>query len=124
MILIDTDVFIDNLRNYAPSIKFFESLIGRNDILFSSITEAELLAGKINDNPEKREKLLHLLHYWNKIPADNPIAELAGDICRKYNLTIPDAIIAASAILNNAELITKNARDFQKISGLKSQTPY
>lgn len=124
MILIDTDVFIDHLRNYALGIEFFESLTGRNDVLFSAITEAELLAGKINNDPEKREKLLHLLHYWNKIPADNPIVELAGDICRKYNLTIPDAIIAASAILNNAELITKNARDFQKISGLKSQTPY
>jgi len=124
VILIDTNVFVDFLRNYAPSIDFFESLVGREGVLFSVITESELVAGKENNDPLKREKLTHFLHIWNKISLTNPVALLAGDICREYGLEIPDAVIAATALLNRAEIVTKNVKDFRKVPGLKIQTPY
>ncbi len=123
MILIDTNVFIDFLRNYSPAIDFFQSLNPEN-VLFSAVTEAELVAGKANDENDKREKLLHFLHIWNKIPMTNPVASLAGDIVRQCGLEIPDAIIAATAVLNRADLITHNVRDFKRVPGLKVRTPY
>ena len=124
MILIDTNIFVDHLRNFMPAVKFFESIIGREDIIFSAITEAELVAGKSNNDPEKKEKLLHFLYRWNKIPVTNPISLQAGDICREYNLEIPDAIIAATALQNNAEFFTKNTKDFKKIIAIKIKEPY
>jgi len=124
MILIDTNIFVDHLRNYAPSVRFFESIIGDKDIIFSAITEAELLAGKANEDNSKREKLLHFLHQWNKKIVDNPASVLAGDLSRKHRLAIPDAIIAATCILNKAELVTKNVKDFRKVPGLKVSIPY
>lgn len=124
MILIDTNIFVDHLRNFGPAVKFFESLAGRDDVIFSAITEAELIAGKSNKNKEKKEKLLYFINRWNKISVTNPVALQAGDISREYELEIPDAIIAATALQNNAEVVTKNIKDFQKVEGLKIKVPY
>ena len=46
MMLIDTNVFVDHLRGYAPAVAFFESLTSKDNVLFSAITEAELVAGQ------------------------------------------------------------------------------
>ena len=40
------------------------------------------------------------------------------EIRQKNRIKLPDAIIAASAIVNNLVLITRNVRDFQKIDNL------
>jgi len=123
MILVDTNIFIDHLRNFAPAVRFVESLAGK-DVLFSAITESELLAGKENNDSGKREKLLHFLHRWTKVPVDNPLVVIAGDVSRQYGLEIPDAIIAATAIMNKAVLVTKNVKDFQKVGRLRVRSPY
>ena len=124
MILIDTNIFVDYLRNYQPAIEFFKSASKRDDVLFSAITEAELLAGSANNEQKKREILLQFLSYWRKIHVTNPIAVLAGDLSREYKLLIPDAIIAASAIINKAELVTRNINDFKHVKELKVSSPY
>src|SRR3989338_884497 len=101
MILLDTSIFVDHLRNHNPSVIYFESIEGREDIIFSAMTETELIAGKANDDGLKKEKLLHFLHQWDKKVIDNPTAVLAGDISRMHGLRVPDAIIAATALINN-----------------------
>ena len=123
-IVIDTNIFIDYLRNFKPAVDFFESIIKREDIYFSAITEAELLAGKENEDAGKREKLLRLLYSWNKIPVDNPSVILAGDLSRQYGIAIPDAIIASTALTSNAVFITKNIRHFDSIPKLRIKSPY
>ncbi len=122
MIVIDTNIFVDHLRNYPPAVDFFDKI--DSVVLFSAITEAELLAGHANNDKVKREKLLHFLNRWTKISVDNPLVVAAGDISRKYGLEVPDAIIAATALSNNAELITRNVKDFRSVSDLKVRRPY
>ncbi len=123
-ILIDTNIFVDHLRNFTPAVKFFESIVEREDVYFSAITEAELIAGKANDDEYKREKLLHFLYRWDKIPVDNPLVITAGDLARRCNLSIPDAIIAATALSNDTELITKNIKHFNIVPNLRTKSPY
>ena len=108
MILIDTNIFIDYLRSHKPALEFFKSITKDKKVIFSAITETELIAGKYNDDDEKRDKLLNFLHNWDKIDINNSIALLAGDIVRKYNTSVPDALIAATCIINDSDLITKN----------------
>ena len=122
-IILDTNIFIDHLRGYAPAIQFFSSL-SNEEICFSAITESELFAGSINSIPEKRELLLQFLEQWEKINVDNPLAAQAGDLSREYKMEIPDANIAATALQESSVLITKNIKDFQKIKGLKVISPY
>ena len=47
------------------------------------------------------------------------ILETIG-IRKKYPIKLPDAIIAATCLLNNCTLITNNLKDFEKIEGLKT----
>ena len=115
MILLDTNVFIDHLRGYPPAVRYLESLSHDDNIFFSAITEAELLAGKLNDDSSNRKSLLNLLNTFKKIIVTNPIALAAGDISRKHGLDIPDAIIASTAIMHNLELITRNVKDFKEL---------
>jgi len=123
MKIIDTSIFIDHLRNYQPATRW---LIAQNsdDVLFSAITETELVAGQANNDENRREKLMRMLQQYTKVVVDNPLASLAGDIRRKYQILTPDAIIAASALLTHAELVTKNIKDFEKIKGLRVSSPY
>jgi len=39
-------------------------------------------------------------------------------LLKKYNIKLPDAVIAATAIVNDFTLISHNFKDFQKIAEL------
>lgn len=121
MVLIDTDVFVDFFRNHSAAHNFFASL---QTFEFSAVTEAELLVGKVNDVGEIRAALLAFLAHGQKVVVDNPISQLAGDIRRKHGLTLPDAIIAATAIIKHEELYSRNLADFNKVPGLQVKAPY
>ena len=110
--------------NRKPALEFFKSITKDKKVIFSAITETELIAGKYNDDDEKRDKLLNFLHNWDKIDINNSIALLAGDIVRKYNTSVPDALIAATCIINDSDLITKNIKDFKLIKELRVISPY
>jgi len=124
MRLFDTDVFVDHLRGHPPAVDLFERLRDATDIGFSALTEAELLAGRANDEAGRRTRLLRFLQRWTKVEVGNPIAALAGDLVRRHGLTIPDAIVAATALHHGAELYTRNVRDFRRVPGLKVRRPY
>ena len=123
MIFVDTNIIVDCLRNYSPAVDYIESLM-ENEVLFSAITESELLAGRENNDAQKREALLHFLHGWRKVEVTNAIAVRAGDMSRMCGLDIPDAIIAASALLSNSMLVTRNVKHFQKVKELRIERPY
>lgn len=124
MIVVDTDVFVDYLRGHAPAVAFFRAILRDEDACFSTVTEAELLAGHANDDPAKREKMLHFIHCWNDVAPDHAIAVVAGDLRRKHDISLADCFIAASALVLRAELATRNIKDFQKIDGLAVRPPY
>ena len=123
MQLVDTNVFIDHLRGYAPATAFFE-LSKENNIIFSAVTETEIIVGKQCSENKKKEEILQFLSKWQKIDVNNPIAVRAGDLAREYGLELADAIIAASALINNAELLTRNVGDFKSIPNLIIKKPY
>ena len=122
MKLLDTDIFIDLFRGVEDAIKFITE--NKEDIIFCSITEAELLSGKSCDYIKEREKVYHLLSMFEKIPVDNPLVQTAGEIRRIYGLDIPDALIVASALATDSILITRNIKDFGKVKELKVHKPY
>ena len=124
MRLVDTNVFVDHLRGHPPAVAFFHGLRGTGDGAFSYLCEAELLAGEANADPRVRSALLRFLHQWTKVEVSNPIALRAGDIVRNHGLAVPDAIIAATALRHGAELITRDAKDFRRVKGLRVRVPY
>lgn len=108
-VLIDTDVFIDHLRG-AQRLRAPE---GR--ACYSSITRCELFAGRFVDE----EVVRTLLGGFAELPVDRNVAERAGRIRRETGLRTPDALIAATALEHGLTLLSRNARDFSRVEGLR-----
>ena len=123
MQIVDTNIFIDHLRGYRSATAFFDSL-GEERIIFSAVTEAELIAGKQCADINKKGEIIQFLGRWQKIDVTNPIAVKAGDLTREHGLELADSFIAATALLYKAELLTRNVKDFQNIEGLTVKEPY
>jgi predicted nucleic acid-binding protein len=47
-----------------------------------------------------------------------------AEIRKKYNIKLPDAIIAATAIVYGLKLVTRNEKDFAQIKGLNIINPF
>ena len=106
--LIDTDVIVEYLRGQARAIEFLESLAGTLQV--SAITVAELYSGVRDD---EREALEQFLSAFDVVPVDHVLAKAAG-LCRRdfrpaYGTGLADAIVAASAQVAGADLVTFNA---------------
>lgn len=57
------------------------------------------------------------------IGSDNDVIEQAILIRKMHNLKLPDAMIAATAIVYDFTLIADNDGDFKKVTGLKYLNP-
>ena len=122
LMVVDTNVFVDAFRSHTPAAAFFQRVEG-SQVLFSAVSEAELVAGKSCEDRTVKANTLRFLSQFRKIPLDNRIAVLAGDLRRMYGMELPDAFIAATAVTQHAVLVTKNARHFAVVAGLGIQEP-
>jgi len=124
MILCDTNILIDFYKNKPSIIDEFHR-IGHHNLAISSITQAELYFGALNKKElEKIRTHLSLLH---PIPVIEPIScqftELMEEFSLSHKLTIPDGLIAATALVHGHDLYTLNTRDFHYLPGLRLYTP-
>lgn len=85
---------------------------------FSTISEVELWQGLRPGEEERHEAIFSLLE---RIPVDGAIARRAGQLRQQFGLdrlSLPDAVIAASAELTGRTLLTRNTRDFEQLRSL------
>mgnify|MGYP001594034131 FL=1 len=124
-VVIDTDIFIDYFRKFEKSVKFFEDVRNKDYLIyFSAVSETELVSGEECNRAEVKSKLLNFLSNFNKVFIDNQIAVRAGDFRRLHNIKMPDALIAATAFIMKADLITRNVNDFKDIKEITIKIPY
>lgn len=112
-VLVDTDVLIDHLRGFRTYSR------GSHVTHVSTITRAELFAGRAADEP----RIERLLNPMVELAVDRAIAERAGRIRRATGLPIADATIAATAIEHGLIVVSRNRRDFDKVAGLEVMSP-
>jgi predicted nucleic acid-binding protein len=117
-LLIDTDVLIDYLRDKAEAVAYLENL--NEMLLISVITVAELYAG-VRDGAE-RTKLDEFITAFEIVPLDREISVKGGlfrrDYMKSHNVGLADALIAATAEVHQANLVTHNSKHFPMISGV------
>lgn len=112
-VLVDTDVFVDHLRG-AHRLR---PPVGR--LAYSSVTRCELFAGRFVDE----ELVRTLLAPFDEVPIDREVAERAGRIRRDGGIRTPDALVAACALIEGLDLVTRNVRDFGRVPGLTVRAP-
>ena len=106
--LFNEDVKVVELTDVADDI--FISII--NELEFKSFSNLSLHDSELFDAFVSRINVLDL--QASDITLKNKIIEIRNT----YRLRLPDAIIAASAIVNNAMLVTAD-KDFKKIEKLQ-----
>lgn len=118
--LWDTNTAIYYLQKQFPTKaeKFIDNLLVSQQPCISTITEIELLCWKTID-----EKELVVLHNFIEdafiIELEQQIKLKTADVRKQHKIKLPDAIIAATALVNDLTLITHNIADFKNITGLK-----
>jgi predicted nucleic acid-binding protein len=112
-VLVDTDVFIDHLRGHRAIDR------GEDRVFYSVVTRAELFAGRGAEERQVRT----LLAPYAELEIDRPIAERAGQVRRTSGISVPDAIIAATALERDLIVVTRNAADFKRVEGLRTKAP-
>ena len=58
------------------------------------------------------------------IEIDKNIIESCINLRKQHRIKLPDAIIAATALVHNMTLISRNTSDFKNIEGLKVLDPH
>jgi predicted nucleic acid-binding protein len=106
-LLVDTDVCIDHLEGT-------KRLPRRGRLAYSVITRAELLAGA----SQEQAIIRRLLAGMDELVVDRRVADKAGEL-RRAGLRMADALIAATALVHQLALHTRNVADFRKAPGLR-----
>ena len=119
VVLIDTDVMVDFLRGHPKAVALLKRHSSR--VIMSSIVAAELYAGVRGD--EELKTLEDLLSLFRLVPVSPALARSGGLLKRDYGKThgigLADAIVAATAITENADLKTLNIKHYPMLKGLK-----
>ena len=119
--LIDTNSVIDYLDNKLPDKA--NELIDSIDSRISVITRMELLAWP-GASEQQTLILNEFINASEVFALEEPIILKAIEIRKVHKTKLPDAIIAATALVNKLTIITRNTKDFDKIDGLEVLNPY
>ncbi|MBI2010187.1 MAG: type II toxin-antitoxin system VapC family toxin [Candidatus Chisholmbacteria bacterium] len=125
MILVDTSVIIDFLRQKDKTKTWLYTLAQSSQMLsVSIITHTELYASKsIWEKPKALPEMRTIFSGLNLIPLTEAMSVKAGKYATIQDLHLIDAIIAATATVGKHRLATLNQKHFQKIPHLKLLTP-
>ena len=121
-ILLDTDVLIDFLRGHDKAVSFVNANLDR--IILSSIVVAELYAGVRGGKGDAEQVVLeNFLSLFRVVPISGDVAKLGGlykrDYGRSHGVGLADAIVAATATLEDAELKTLNVKHYPMLQNIE-----
>jgi predicted nucleic acid-binding protein len=118
-VLVDTDVLVDFLRGQSEAVAYVRAHADRT--ILSAIVAAELYAG-VKDS-EELERLDAFLSLFPIVPVTAALARRAGlykrDYQKSHGVGLADAVIAATAEAEQADLKTLNIKHYPMLKGLK-----
>jgi len=118
--LLDTNVVLDFMgKKFPVKSRFFLSEIIDNEINISAINKIELLGFSFVE-----QYLIDFVSFAEVYPIDDETINKTIDIRKKYKIKLPDAIVAATCIVNKYVLLTRNVKDFAHIADLQIVNPW
>lgn len=122
MVILDTSIIIDHLRVHQKNASLLRRFLSDHpdeECLLSVVSVSELYAGKSVARSEEEQEVLTTISPFTIIPYDYEVAVFTGKLMRtRRGLTLPDAAIAATALIRGGSLFTLNVKDFSPIQGL------
>jgi hypothetical protein len=116
--LLDSCIVIDYLREHPPAVRYIRTLA--TEPLLSAVTIAEVYVGVRNRAEASRVEML--VDLFVVLAVDAEIARRGGELRRRFARShgtgLLDALIAATAQIHGARLVTRNARHFPMLEDL------
>ncbi|MBM5817553.1 MAG: type II toxin-antitoxin system VapC family toxin [Cyanobacteria bacterium K_Offshore_surface_m2_239] len=116
LLVVDTDVLIDYLRDQSDAVAFLEGCT--QPLALSVVSVAELYVG-VRDG-EERHRLDAFVAAFDALPLERKAAVQAGLWRRQYGPShgtgLADALIAASVATAGATLVSLNRRHFPMLA--------
>ncbi|MCE7059123.1 type II toxin-antitoxin system VapC family toxin [Dyadobacter sp. CY343] len=121
--LIDTSAVIKYLNgNFtAAALEYMDQILD-DQCNISFVSEIELRVWN-PANPSDKEVYDNFAVNSNVIGISQEVIDKTVQIRMSHRLKLPDAIIAATAIVNNLTLLADNDKDFLKVPDLSYQNP-
>lgn len=120
MILLDSNIVI-YLKNPAYTEHIAQQLSGKR-LATSNVVVSEVLGYSKLDSSDAHY-FTDLFNTMDNLAFNTDVTNKVIEIRKSKNIQLPDAIIAATAIMNDAVLWTHNLEDFQGIEGLSLFDP-
>jgi tRNA(fMet)-specific endonuclease VapC len=120
--LVDTNIVSYVFKNHSISKRYRRHLIGHSlAISFMTLAELDEWALSAGWGPKRRGALDAFLQTYLVVHSDPDLCQRWADVRferRNQPIAVPDAWIAATALVHQVELVTHDPGDFQGISGL------
>lgn len=117
---LDTNIVIAYLSGDQRVIQTLSSWKQQGYLLLlSTVVESEVLSFPQWTTEERHKTILFLEEHFSSVSFDRAAARIAADIRCDTKIKFPDAAIAATALFTHSPLVTRNLRDFKKITELK-----
>lgn len=118
--LLDSNILIYGAGGAEPQL---DAILSRSDLSAASVTRIETLGFA---------RLTETHRHWFEVAfgrmkilaLDEAVAERAIALRQVRNMRLADAIIAATALVHEIPLVTRNTRDFQHIEELQLINPF
>jgi predicted nucleic acid-binding protein len=122
--LLDSNTVIDFIGGLFPSqtTPWLNQIIDE-EINVSVITKIEVLSFD-PDKDDNYHVLTDFFEISNIFDISNDIVNKTIQIRQKQKIKMPDAIIAATALVNKMILVSRNIKDFINIPNLQTINPY
>ena len=125
MILVDTDVMIDLLRQYPPALVWLDS-IDEEEIILPGFVVMELIQG--SRNREQQGKMEEVLKDYSVVWPSSGMCDQALSTFASYYLShslgIIDALIGQIAVALELPLYTFNQKHYEAVPRLRTVQPY
>lgn len=132
MYLLDTNI-ISELRRPKPhgGVLAWLQTVAPKDLYVAAITIGELQAGVEITRERDPEKAAQIEAWLERVVRTQQIVSLDGPIFRKWaqlmhrrsNDHVEDTMIAATALVRNLIVVTRNIRDFKPL-GVQTLNPF
>ena len=126
MILLDSDVLIDLLREYLPAKAWFDALPDDELVYVSGFVVMELLQGCRNKVEMERVRRL-LANYgiaWLSPAECEKSIEVFAAFRLSHNAGLLDVLIGQTSVAMGTPLLTFNQRHYGFIPGISTIQPY
>lgn len=120
--LLDSNILIEYLNGKEKIVSYLDSISIEENCIISIISKIELISfPKLTTNEIR--KILSFLENFQNINLTDEIALKAAEIRRKHKLKLPDAVIAATAVISNASLVSGDDV-FNKLKFIELVNPF